>query len=242
MKSATRHGFTALLLVLSGAISVCPANAQNQQLQQRVEEIKQSAAKKSRPLRTTLGSSSSRSASKANRKSRSALRCALALTESHKRPRWAHRSRQSSNQGGRRGGRLKEHVVAKKTEEYKDDADQMKTLAQQYVPPSKELLQQAYQQGNIALNPGAGAPSEVQLVIRNYLKPQDLLTLVFDKTQKALLRDQVASYMSDPKDAMNLKVQFSRLPDGTNYVSNMVIDGASKQLNIAIQNSHYQRL
>jgi len=68
------------------------------------------------------------------------------------------------------------------------------------------------------------------------------MTLVFDKAQKELLGVQIASYMDDPKDAMNLKVQFSRLPDGTNHVSNLVIDGVSKQLNIAIQNANYQHV
>jgi hypothetical protein len=60
------------------------------------------------------------------------------------------------------------------------------------------------------------------------------MTLVFDKTQKQLLRVQIASYMDDPKDAMNLTVQFSRLPDGTNHVSNLVINGISKQMNISL--------
>ena len=49
------------------------------------------------------------------------------------------------------GGRLKKRIVEKKKEEYKDYADQMKTLAQQYVPPDKDQLQQAYQQGNITM-------------------------------------------------------------------------------------------
>ncbi len=140
------------------------------------------------------------------------------------------------------GGRLKQHVVAKKKEEYTEYADQMKALAQQYVPPDGALLQQAFARGNISLGPAGGAPNEVQLVIHNYLKPQDSMTLVFDKAQKQLLRVQIASYMDDPKDAMKLTVQFSRLPDGTNHISNMVIDGVSKQLNIAIQNSNYQHV
>jgi hypothetical protein len=68
------------------------------------------------------------------------------------------------------------------------------------------------------------------------------MTLVFDREQKQLLQIQIASYMDDPKDAMNLTVQFSRLPGGPNHVSNMVIDGVSKQMNIAIQNSNYQHV
>jgi hypothetical protein len=140
------------------------------------------------------------------------------------------------------GGRLRQHVVAKKKEEYQDYAEQMKALAQQYIPPDGELLQKAYAQGNVTLGPTAGSPNEIQLIIHNYLKPQDSMTLVFDKTKKALLSIQVASYMDDPKDVMNLAVQFSQLPDGTNHVASLVIDGVSKQLNIATQNSNYQHV
>jgi hypothetical protein len=118
----------------------------------------------------------------------------------------------------------------------------MKALAQQYLPPSKERLQQAYEQGNVTLGPAAGAPNEIQLIIRNYLKPQDSLTLVFDRAQKGLVRIQIASYMDGPKDKMNLTVQYNRLPDGSNQISNLVIDGVSKQMNVATQNSDYQHL
>jgi len=133
-------------------------------------------------------------------------------------------------------------VVEKKKEEYKEYADQMKELAQQYVPPDRELLEQAYEKGNISLGTAAGNPNQLQLVIHNYLKPQDSMTLVFDKAQKELLSVQVASYMDDPKDAMNLTVRFSRLPDGTNHISGMNIDGISKQLSVATENSNYQHL
>jgi hypothetical protein len=68
------------------------------------------------------------------------------------------------------------------------------------------------------------------------------MTLIFDRGQKQLLSVQITSYMDDPKDAMTLTVQFSSLPDGTSHVSNVVIDGASKQMNIAIQNSNYQHV
>jgi hypothetical protein len=44
------------------------------------------------------------------------------------------------------------------------------------------------------------------------------MTLVIDRTQKELLRIQIASYMDDRKDAVNLTVQFSRLPEGTNPI------------------------
>jgi hypothetical protein len=140
------------------------------------------------------------------------------------------------------GGKLKKHIVEKKKEEYKEYAEQMKALAQQYVPPEKDLLEQAYQQGNILMGPVAGNPEILQLVIKNYLKPGDSMTLIFDKTQKELLQVQIASYMDDVKDAMTLMVTFSREPNGPNHVSSTVINGASKQLNVATQNSNYQHL
>ena len=118
----------------------------------------------------------------------------------------------------------------------------MKALAQQYVPPDKEMLQQAYQQGNITMGSVPDNPNAVKLVIKNYLKQGDSMTLILDKAQKELLQIQIASYMNDPKDAMNLTVQFSKLPNGPNHVSSMVIDGVSKQLNVATQNSNYQHL
>jgi hypothetical protein len=92
------------------------------------------------------------------------------------------------------------------------------------------------------MGPVAENPDAVQLVIKSYLKPGDSMTLTFDKTQKEILSVQIASYMDDPKDAMNLEVQFSRLPGGPNHVSSLVIDGVSKQLNVATQNSNYQHL
>jgi 23S rRNA pseudoU1915 N3-methylase RlmH len=143
--------------------------------------------------------------------------------------------------GRRGGGRVKEHVVAKKKEEYKDYADNLKSLAQRYVPPDKDLLQKAQQAGNISAGPGT-ADTQVQLVIHDYVKPNDSMTIVLDKAQKQLVSMQVASYLDDAKDKMNLSVNFANLPDGTNHVDSTVLEGVSKQLKVAIQNSNYQKL
>lgn len=139
----------------------------------------------------------------------------------------------------RRG--LKARIVEKKKEEYTEYADSMKNLMQQYVPPDKDLLKQAYQRGNVMIGP-AGVPNEVRLVITNYVKPQDSMTLVFDKQQKRLLSMNISSYLEDPSDAVKLNVEFSALPGGTNHVSSLVIDGTSKQLSVAVTNTNYEKL
>jgi hypothetical protein len=142
--------------------------------------------------------------------------------------------------GGRRHG-LKHHVVEKKKEEYEDYAKQMAALAQSYAQPDPERLQQLYQQGNITLA-SAGTPGEVQLVIHNYVKQGDSMTLVLNRAQKALQSLSVSSYLDNPKDAVKLSAQFAQDPGGPHHVSSMLINGESKQLTVATQNFNYQKL
>jgi hypothetical protein len=215
-----------------------PAVAQNPELQQRVAEVKESTARNKQALASYSWTETVTISLKGEQKKQQHFQVRLGPDLKPQKSSLDPPDEAAAPSGGR----LKQRVVAKKKEEYKDYADQMKALAQQYVPPDKDLLQQAYAKGSIALAPAGGAPNELQLVIHDYLKPQDSMTLVFDKTQKALLQVKIASYMDDPKDVMNLTVTFERLPDGTNHVSNLVIDGVSKQLNIAIQNSNYQHV
>jgi hypothetical protein len=138
------------------------------------------------------------------------------------------------------GGRLKQHIIEKKKEEYKDYAEQIKALIQQYLPPDKEKLEAARQQGNVSLG-SAGGPGQYQLVISNYVKQGDKMTLVFDKAQKGIANLSIASYLDDPKDAVTVNAQFSRIPGGPNHVSSETINGVSKQLTIAVQNGNYQK-
>jgi hypothetical protein len=239
-KTARRVMNTSLLtlpILLAGAASIRPANAQNPELQQRVAEIKEESAKNKQALASYSWNEQVTISLKGEEKKQEHFQVRLGPDGKPQKT-----SLDPPDEAAPSGGRMKQHVVAKKKEEYKDYADQMKALAQQYVPPDGALLQQAYAQGNITLGPAAGAPNEVQLVIHNYLKPGDSMTLVFDKAQKALVSVQIASYIDDPKDAMTLAVQFSRLPDGTNHVASVVMNGVSKQLNIATQNSNYQHV
>lgn len=149
---------------------------------------------------------------------------------------------QQAQDSGARGGRLRQRVVARKKEEYEDYAEQMKALAQQYIPPDKDALQAAYAKGNVSFSPDAGSPNEIKIVIQNYIKQGDSMTILFNKEQKQISGIKIASYMDDPTDGMNLSVQFSSLPDGTSHVSSVNMDGVKKQLGIATQNSDYQKL
>lgn len=237
-KRTPRDLFVSLMLLALACFSAL-ATAQNPELQQRVAEIKEASAKNKQALAQYTWQEQVTISLKGEQKKQEHFQVRLGPDGKPQKTSLDPPQSAAPQESGRR---LKQHVVEKKKEEYKEYADQMKELAQQYVPPDRDLLQQAYEKGNITLGPAAGAANELQLVIQNYLKPQDSMTLVFDRAQKALLSVKVLSYMDDPKDAMNLTVQFSRLPDGTNHVSNLAIDGVSKQLTVAIQNSNYQHL
>jgi hypothetical protein len=137
------------------------------------------------------------------------------------------------------GGRIKQRIVARKTEEFQQYGQDVAALAKQYTQPDPQLLQQAYQQGNASIQLG-GAPGTVTLVIKNYLKSGDSMTLVFNEHQKMIQSLQVSSYLSDPKDAVTMAVQFIKLQSGVNHVSTAQIDGVSKQMTVAIKNFNYQ--
>jgi hypothetical protein len=137
------------------------------------------------------------------------------------------------------GGRFKQRIVARKTDEFQQYGQQVAALAKQYTQPNPQLLQQAYQQGNASIQLG-GAPGTVTLVIKNYIKPGDSMTLVFNEGQNAIQTLQVSSYLTDPKDAVTMVVQFAKLPSGVNHVATAQINGVSKQMTVAIQNFNYQ--
>jgi len=231
-----RITFLPLFVVSGGIFFNFPAKAQGPELQERVAELKESMAKNKMSLAQYTWVEQVNISLKGELKKQEHFQVRLGPDGKPQKTSLDLPPEPPS------GGRLKKHIVEKKKEEYKEYAEQMKALAQQYIPPDKEMIQQAYALGNISIIPGGGLPSEIKLVFHNFVKPQDSMTLIFDKAQKQLLSLQIASYMDDPKDAMKLTVEFSRLPDGTNHVSNVTIDGASKQLNIATQNSTYQHL
>lgn len=139
------------------------------------------------------------------------------------------------------GGRIRQRIVARKTEEMQDYMGQVKSLLAMYVPPDSQKMTQAYQAGNALLNPNPGAQT-IALVFKNYAQSGDEMKLSFDTTQKKVTGLQVNTYMDDPKDIVTLSVQMGTLPDGTNYVERSILDATAKKLQVTTTNSDYQKL
>jgi hypothetical protein len=230
--------FVLTLLGAGGAFAPF-AGAQGNELQQRVTDLKQAVAKNKQQLAQYTWQENLTVSLKGEPKKQETFLVRLGPDGKPVKTPINQPSADSENGGGRRG-RVRQRVVEKKKEEFEEYADRMKTLMEQYVPPDKDRLELAVKEKRIDLN--AGAAGQVQIVINGYYKPKDSMTIVFDKEQKQLVSIAVASYLDDPSDAVNLTVKMSRLPSGVSHVDSAVLDGVSKQLKVAIQNSNYQHI
>ncbi len=234
-------GATAALLgvgILAVSALIVPRlTAQNPEMQQRVAEVKESMAVNKQFLAQYTWMEQDIISIKGEEKKEELYNVQLGPDgKPQKTP--IDPSTVSDDDRRRRG--LRGRIIEKKTEEYKEYGEQIKSLVQQYVPPEKEMLQQAYQQGNVMMGPVGGAPGEYRLVISNYVKQGDSMTLVMNKAQKALVSLSISTYLSDPSDAVKVNVQFARIPNGPNHVTTETIDGVSKKLTITVQNTNYQ--
>ena len=232
----SRKSLLSLLFVASFALA-CVLYAQEGGLQQQVAQLKESMAKNKQALAQYTWVETVTISLKGEEKKQQHYQVQTGPDGKPQKTSLDSAPAAQPESSGR-GGRLKQRAVEKKKEEYEDYAEQMKALAQQYIPPDKDLIQAAYAKGNISMTP---EPGGAKLVIHNYVKPNDSMTLTIDKEQKQLQSIQIASYMDGPSDGMNLTVTFARLPDGTNHVSSTRIEGVSKQLTVATQNANYQK-
>ncbi len=230
-------------LLLFGHAALLGVYAQGPEMQQQISDLKESLAKNKEQLAQYTWVEQVTVSLKGEQKKQDSFQVKTGPDgKPQKTPLGQTPAPAAASQSSGRGGRVKEHVVEKKKEEYKDYAESMKSLMAKYVPPDKDLLQQAVQNKSVSIAPVAGSTSQVQLAFHDYVKPKDSMTLVFDKVQKQLLGIQVASYLDDPKDVVNLTAKMSRLSDGVSHLDSAVLDGVSKQVKVAIQNSSYKHL
>jgi hypothetical protein len=123
---------------------------------------------------------------------------------------------------------------------YEDYGKQIAALAASYQQFQPGKLQQLYAAGNVSLK-SAGIPDMDAIVVRNYVKPGDSVTIDFTPKSKSIVSLAITSYLSDPSDGVTISAQFARLPDGTNHVASVTVNGQSKSLEIQQTNLNYQK-
>ena len=216
--------------------AVPPAVAQNPQLEGKLAAVKQSIAANKQALARYTWQEQQTISVKGEVKDTKVYQVQMGPDG---QPQKTEISNQQAQPSGRQG-RVKKRVVEHVKGEYQEYGQQIAALATQYNPPDPQKLQEAYKQGNVSVQLG-GAAGTVSLVIKNYVKPNDSMTLVFNQSTKAIKSVRVATYLNDPKDAVTIAAQFTRMPGGPNHVASTQVNGVSKQLTVMTQNSNYQQ-
>jgi hypothetical protein len=207
--------------------------AQNAELQQRFAAVKQAAAENRQRLHQYQWTETTQLTLKGDQKPPTQNLCQYGPDGQVQKTPIGPPPEQPS------GGRMKQRIIEKKKAEMQDYMQDVKAVLAMYVPPDPERMQQAYQAGNVSLNPVAGA---VNLVFTNYAQPGDKMTLTFDSAAKKITHLSIDTYMGEAKDAVTLQAQMGTLPDGTNYVQQSVLNASAKELMVTTTNSNYQKL
>jgi len=229
-----KHLAGASVIIMTLAIpSLAQMGGGSPELQQKLAALKQSAAENKQRLHQYQWVETRQITYKGEAKPQQNFQCSYGPDGKVQKV-----SMEPPPQPSGRQGRLKEHVVEKKTDELKDYMQQVQSLLSQYVPPSAQLMQKAFEAHNVSIVPGGAA----QLVFKNYAQPGDQMTVSFDMAAKKIQSLNVNTYLSEPKDVVTLAVQFGSLPDGTNYAQQINLDATAKKLQVMMTNSNYSRL
>ncbi len=228
-------------ILMVAALLTIPAQAQmgggSAELQQKLAALKQSAAANKQKLHQYQWVETQQITYKGEAKPPKTFLCSYGPNGQVQKVPTGQPPPQQQDSGRR--GRLKEHVVEKKTDELKDYMQQVQSLLSLYVPPDAQRMQKAFEAHNVSIVPGGGA---AQLVFKNYAQPGDQMTISFDPAAKKIQSVNVNTYMGEAKDVVTLAVQFASLPDGTNYAQQTVLGATAKQIQVTMTNANYSKL
>jgi hypothetical protein len=135
---------------------------------------------------------------------------------------------------------LKGKIVAKKTEEMKDELEAAVTLVQQYVPPSPDKMQVVMNAGTASVN--QAGPSALAFKFPGYQKPGDALTITFDAAVTAVRQINVATWLDKPDATVTLNVTMQTAPDGLSHPGTIALSIPSSNIEVRITKSNYQKL
>lgn len=115
-------------------------------------------------------------------------------------------------------------------------------LLHQYAPLDPAKLQAAKAAGNVSVSV-PGADGRVQITIKNYHQPGDLVALDVDVTKNILGAVSVTTSMDQDKakSPVAAKVSYAALADGTLYPANETLEISAQKLKVDIQNSGYRK-
>lgn len=230
---------SALLL----AVLLIPASAfgQGSEQEQRVATFKQAVQQSMAGLRKYEWIETTTVSLKGEVKSQKQNRCYYGADGRIQKVPIGEAAPPQEQPSGRRGGRIKGRIIAKKTGEMTDYMKQAVSLVHQYVPPDPALIAYSKDTNKVAVDP-IEPNRVVRVSFRDFIKAGDLLAATLNLQSNAILDVNVSTWLESQKDGITLAVGFSQLPDGTSYSSRSILDAKSKQIKVVVENSGHRPL
>lgn len=135
-------------------------------------------------------------------------------------------------------GAIKKHVVARKTEAFKEMLADLGRLAESYshMSPQQRLAFASH----ATVTPGQGSDTgSLRLSGRDVVIAGDHLTIWIDPASGAARRIEIAT--SYEGDAVTIAADYRRLPAGPTYQARSVLRHPAKQLDVTVETFDYER-
>ncbi len=232
IKTGVRLSFLLAAATLAG-FAVIPAISQSPQLQERLADINQAAQASKETLAKYTWQEQQTIIIENEERGQKLFQVQVGADGKLKKI--LLRDHASASRYGM-GGSLRERIIRAEIEEAFNYTQVIAALAQSYTQPETVKLRLA----DVTLG-SVGVPGEIQLIITNYIKPHDSVSLIFDSTLKTIQSLLVSSYLNKPGDAVLITAQFSTLPAGINHVSQMTVDDTREHLTLQVENSNYKK-
>jgi hypothetical protein len=131
-------------------------------------------------------------------------------------------------------------IAENKKEDISDSVKEAIALVKQYVPPDAQRIEAAKAGGRLSVVP-PDSQGNVQVVIKDYLKAGDSLTVQANAATDKIGGVKVATFTDKAKNAVGLKVTFGAFPDGTVFPAQIDLEVKEEKLIVTIQNSGYKK-
>jgi hypothetical protein len=143
----------------------------------------------------------------------------------------------SSSQKAERG--MREWVAQKRKHAVQQYAVELQELAEAYVEARPDLLRSAYDRHDISMKPAARGST--QMLIHNYLKPDDTATLTFDEKTNELQSIDATSYMTSPKEPVEIHARLSKIQNGPDHIDEISALAPKRKLSVLVRHLEYRR-
>ena len=144
-------------------------------------------------------------------------------------------SPEPAKKGGIRG-----KAIENKKEQMQDYIEKSIAKIQTYLPPDAAKLQQIYGSGKAVVHVLEPA-KKFKLDFPDYLQQGDMISIAVDKGKSLINGISVNTYLDKPDDKIGFEVKYEKLPDGTQYPGETILNAQAKKVKIVIQNAGHKK-